>query len=57
MQALSIAQEAETLYGVYWRTIAAGAPSLLTKPHMDDAISKFGKGYGTGKSFLPNPER
>lgn len=52
-----MAQEVETLYDVYWWTIAVGAPSLLTKPHMDDAISKFGKGYGTGKSFLPNPER
>ena len=56
-QALSMAQEVETLCDVFWRTLAVGGPTILTNPQMDDAISKFRKGYGTGKSFLPNPEQ
>lgn len=56
-QALSMAQEVETLCDVFWRTLAVGGPTLLTETQMDEAISKFRKGYGTGKSFLPNPEQ
>ncbi|WP_339712561.1 class II aldolase/adducin family protein [uncultured Sneathiella sp.] len=56
-QALSMAQEVETLCDVFCRTLAVGGPTILTKKQMDEAISKFRKGYGTGKSFLPNPEQ
>lgn len=52
-QALSMAQELETLCNVYWRTLVAGEPVILSAEKMQEAIDKFNKGYGSGKAFIP----
>jgi len=51
-QALSMALEVETLCDVYWRTMIAGGAVLLNDRQMDEALARFGQGYGTGKAFL-----
>lgn len=50
-QALSMAQEVETLCEVYWRTLIAGGGVILEKEQMDEALSKFSKGYGNAQAF------
>lgn len=50
-QALSMAVEVETLCDVYWRTLVAGGPTLLSESEMLAAQAKFQKGYGSGKAF------
>ncbi|MFD2205892.1 class II aldolase/adducin family protein [Kiloniella antarctica] len=51
-QALSMAMEVETLCDVYWRTLVAGGPVILSQDQMDQALAKFNKGYGSGKAFI-----
>ncbi len=51
-QALSMALEVETLCDVYWRTMVAGGAVLLDDQQMDEALTRFNQGYGTGKAFL-----
>ncbi len=53
-QALSMAMEVETLCDVYWRTLVAGGAVVLNEQHMDEALAKFNKGYGSGKAFVTN---
>lgn len=53
-QALAMALEVETLCDVYWRTLIAGGPVILSQQNMNEAITKFNKGYGTGKAFVTN---
>lgn len=50
-QALSMAVEVETLCDVYWRTLVAGEPVLLSESEMLAAQQKFQKGYGSGQAF------
>ncbi len=56
-QALSMAVEIETLCDVYWRTLIAGGPVLLSDQQMDEAIAKFNKGYGSAKAFVEEEGR
>ena len=53
-QALSMAEEVETLCEVYWRTLMVGGAVTLSKENMDEALVKFNKGYGTAKQFSPS---
>ncbi|MEP3247473.1 MAG: class II aldolase/adducin family protein [Sneathiella sp.] len=50
-QALSLAQEVETLCEVYWRTLIAGGGVVLESEQMDEALAKFNKGYGSAQAF------
>ncbi|MDV7340583.1 class II aldolase/adducin family protein [Terasakiella sp. A23] len=55
-QALSMALEVETLCDVYWRTMVAGGAVVLGEGHMEEALAKFNKGYGSGKAFVTKEE-
>ncbi|MGO1120551.1 class II aldolase/adducin family protein [Rhodovibrionaceae bacterium A322] len=51
-QALSLAQEVETLADMYWRALQMGTPVILNDDEMAEVIEKFNKGYGSGKAFV-----
>jgi L-fuculose-phosphate aldolase len=40
------------LCDVYWRTLVAGGAVILGPQHMDEALAKFNKGYGSAKAFV-----
>ncbi len=40
-QALALAQEVETLMAMYWRTLAAGGPTVLADKEMKTVLDKF----------------
>jgi len=50
-QALSLTQEAETLAALYWRTLCAGEPTILSDDEMNRIVEKFRAfGYGPVKA-------
>ncbi|WP_420548752.1 class II aldolase/adducin family protein [Curvivirga sp.] len=55
-QALSMALEVETLCDVYFRLLCVDNVKLLSDRQMDEALAKFNKGYGVGKSFNTSKE-
>ena len=50
-QALSLAQEVETLADMYWRCLQVDDPVVLDDAEMDVVLARFNKGYGTGRAF------
>jgi len=47
-QAMKVAQEVESLCGIYLQTLAAGEPVLLSKAEMAEVIERF-KSYGRAR--------